>query len=360
MRARLLIAGLDRTAAAVAFCLALMGFCAVSVSAAEEPATNVTPPTAPAPVTAPVAAGNETRRLDASRLFQEALICYGELNFACARQKLEAARERAEPTKERELRLGIARYLALTCVALGDEAGAKANFKRMLDIDERVRPAPREVSPKVLAIFEAAERERREERKALPPLVPLEVPVPPPENLKPPVPEKTKPEPVEPKPEPEKPSPPKFMDAAELRLGPAFLFGREERRYGAGINAGAGLRLLLGKTPWFAGPQVEYQVHPGSSKSKLHVLQALGEAGYLLDLGRVDLALPVGVGAAAYGRDGLGDEIALCWRFHPGLLVRVADRAEIGFGVGPQGVVLLNRAASSTYLAADVRGVLLW
>ena len=176
MRSLLLITRAFRIAAVLAACLAVFGHYSATARAEDAgvaPAVPVAVPT-PTPASTTDAAENEARRLDASRLFQEALICYGELNFTCARQKLEAARERAEPTKERELRLGIARYLALTCVALGDEAGAKANFKRMLDIDERVRPAPREVSPKVLAIFEAAERERREERKALPPLVPLE------------------------------------------------------------------------------------------------------------------------------------------------------------------------------------------
>ncbi len=288
------------------------------------------------------------------RLFQEGLICYGNLDYHCAQKKFSGASREAPETLPKHERLEIERYLAITYIALGEEEKAENCFERMLTLNRDYHIDPERVSPKVFMLFEKVRRAWLKEH--------------PPEPIEP-VKQKTK-KPSDTAKEDEKnkkPEKPAKEEKAskplkwfEFRLACALLGGKEMETFGAGMLAGVGMLFSLSESPWFALPFVEYQTHPFSSSDTLHQLQLGSEFGYRFQFGQLHLLLPVGAGVGFIGRDGLSDEVGLGWRVHPTLHVVFNETWSLGFGLGPRGVVLLNRSGSSTYFVAGLHSALLW
>ncbi len=303
--------------------------------------------------------GSKKALQECRRWFQEGLICYGNLDYQCARSKFRQASQRATEDLPKHERLEIERYLAITFIALGEEKPAKDCFVRMLERDRDARMDAERVSPKVFMLFEKVRRTWLAEH--------------------PPEPEE-KPEAIENKPSPEeKPAKdntpesqenseeklprgesPDALRWVEFRLACAVLGGSEMETFGVGFQGGLALLWNFPGTPWFVSPFIEYQAHPFSSSQALHHLQAGSEFGYHLQFGKIHLLLPVGTGVGFIGRGGISDEVGLGWRVHPAVHVAIGQTWSIGFGLGPRGVILLNRKGSSTYFVAGMHTALRW
>ena len=161
-------------------------------------------------------------------MFQEGLICYGNLDYHCAQKKFSGASREAPVTLPKHERLEIERYLAITYIALGEEEKAENCFERMLTLNRDYHIDPERVSPKVFMLFEKVRRTWLKEH----PPVPSE-----------PVKQKTeKPSDTTKEDEknkiPEKPDKEEKLDKSlkwfEFRLACALLGGKEMETFGAG------------------------------------------------------------------------------------------------------------------------------
>jgi len=282
---------------------------------------------------------------DSRQLFQEALICYGEIDFLCTLAKLdEAARLEREGANDPDQLAQIYQYRAYAQVALGEEAAARESFRQILIVKPGFTLAPDTVSPKIYALYEEARREMEELEKRRP--EPEPPPLPPPE---PPT-----PEPLPPSPEPppvEEPQPTGSIYAAALA---AFPLGVDTDYYDVGflVEAGGEGRIAHGFT---LGGAVNYQRLGGKDRfSDLHLLGVVFRPAWTVSVSRIVFRVPLSLGAAAFGRGGISDEQGLYWRFDPGVGVRLHPNLTAGAAVGPGGVFTFDRPAASAFLATGL------
>ena len=292
----------------------------------------------------------------AEALFREGLVCYGEINFACAKNKLESALTLEGAGANRERLIEIQRYLAYSLVALGETGGARQSFERILALDPAFRIDATTVSPKISGLFAEVRRSwlLAQSRESKPPEVLVAA--------------KPEPKPQEaasPPSEPQKPvTPPIVAPAPKHLAGMDFaasfpLQKRDREAFHPGFALGPHLLWPLG-FGLFGGLALDFRLLPKrESPSHLYELGLFARFAYRAEAGSFRFLLPLSLGPALFGRGNPAKNVGLAAGLAPAFLWRLAPNWEAGPRVGFQSTLdPTNRHASSTFeLGLGVHGL---
>lgn len=260
-------------------------------------------------------------------LFREGLVCYGEINFACAKSKLESALAQEGAGGNRERLIEIHRYLAYSQVALGELGGARQSFERILSLDPAFTLDDASVSPKISGLFaevrrswalaqslESAPKEPKAPEKA-PPLAPEKAP---------------EPSPPPPLPEPPKPLPaPKRLAGADLAA--SFLLQAKDRRaFHPGLALAPYLLWPLGFGV-YGGLALEFRFFAKrKSVDPLYELGLFARFAYRVEAGSFRFLLPLSLGPTMFGRGSPAKRLGLAAGVHPSFMWLLTKSLEFG------------------------------
>ncbi len=276
----------------------------------------------------------------AKMLFQEALMCYGEINFACTLEKLEQAREIEEKTSaDTDLLIEIHRFRAYSLVALDRTEAAKDAFRDIFALNPGFDLSESKVSPKIYQVFLQV---KAQQPAPEPEPIQQPDPIPEPESIPE---EKPLPEPI---PEPDPWIRPERLFGFSLKA--AILLGEEDRdAYHAGLAMDVTFEHQLANG-FYLGAALGYQRHEGKGgNDALNALNLQLQPAYLFVKNRFLLHIPIGLGVGIFGRGGVADEVGLAWKAEPGAYWRALPELALGTTIGTGGMILFDPARSSSY-----------
>jgi len=283
---------------------------------------------------------------DSGEDFRQGLLCYGEINFTCALDYFKMAEQKEKATDPQSEKLvDIYKYMAFSQIALGMDQQAEDSFKNACMIREDFMLSKDKVSPKVYSIFEDAKKEteviRLKKKQAELEAKQIERE----KDLKL---KKEQESEAEVKQE-AKAKPLKWLVGFSASGTPLFGNPTDDFNFGFSLALDFGYRIHEYFT---VGADISYQRH-GSTKVTSGALNIMGialEPAFVFEKPEYIVKVPLALGVATYGYGNIKNTQGMLVKIEPAIYYRVHPSVAVGAFVGPGGVILLHRSASSWFL----------